>query len=122
MGLRPDDYLERPVDKTLSGGERKRIELAAVLALGPRLAILDEPTAGIDLASLETIVGVIRSLRSRDAAVLLITHREDLARQADWASQLCAGEIVCEGPAGTVAEHYRRRGCHRCDGRRCRDA
>lgn len=44
VGLAPEDYLARPLDKTLSGGERKRIELAGVIALSPRLAILDEPT------------------------------------------------------------------------------
>lgn len=50
VGLDPLECAERAVDRTLSGGERKRVELAAVLAMQPRLAILDEPTAGIDLA------------------------------------------------------------------------
>ena len=49
VGLDPDQYLARAVDKTLSGGERKRIELAAVLAMQPKLALLDEPASGIDM-------------------------------------------------------------------------
>src|SRR5512143_3050169 len=48
VGLEPSLYLSRKVDKSLSGGERKRIELASVLALGSRIAILDEPDSGID--------------------------------------------------------------------------
>ena len=51
VGLNPLLYLDRQVDRTLSGGERKRIELASVLALRPRLAILDEPDSGIDMLS-----------------------------------------------------------------------
>lgn len=121
VGLAPEDYLDRPVDKTLSGGERKRIELAAVLAMKPRLAILDEPTAGIDLASLDTIAEVIESLTRHGSAVLLITHREDLALRADCATQLCDGQVICEGPASVVTQNYKRHHCHQCDGRTCRD-
>lgn len=119
VGLAPDDYLARPLDKTLSGGERKRIELAGVLALQPRLAILDEPTAGIDFLSQDEIAGVIAALKRR-GAVLLITHQEQLAAGADRASQLCAGRIVCQGDAATVIDNFKARRCRRCDGEACR--
>ena len=118
VGLAPDDYLFRPLDKTLSGGERKRIELAGVLALQPQLAILDEPTAGIDFLSQDEIAGVIRALKRR-GAVLLITHQEQLAAGADRASQLCGGRIVCRGDAATVIENFKARRCRRCDGETC---
>ncbi|GAI53597.1 unnamed protein product, partial [marine sediment metagenome] len=49
VGMEPGQYLDRDIDATLSGGERKRIELASVLAMHPKLAILDEPDSGIDL-------------------------------------------------------------------------
>lgn len=120
VGLAPEDYLTRPLDKTLSGGERKRIELAGVLALKPRLAILDEPTAGIDFLSQAEIEAVIRALR-RQGAVLLITHQERLAAGADRASQLCGGRIVRTGEPATVIENFKARRCRRCDGETCHD-
>lgn len=121
VGLSPADYLTRQVDKTLSGGERKRIELASVLALAPRLVILDEPTAGIDLLSIQEIIKVIGSFKRGGSAVLLITHREEVTRIADRASQLCGGRIVCSGDPGSVAAAYMGRACRRCDGRECHD-
>lgn len=121
VGLAPEAYLRRLLDRSLSGGERRRIELAAVLSLMPRLAILDEPTAGIDLASLPMIEAAIPALRSAGAAVLLITHEESLARYADVASQICSGRIVRTGDPGEVIERYKRRICNRCDGASCHD-
>lgn len=119
VGLAPSEYLHRPVDKTLSGGERKRIELASVLALRPRLAILDEPSAGIDLLSMDDIVRLIGAVRAAGMTVLLITHQEELALHADRASQLCGGRIVASGTPEEVTENYRARRCLRCDGEAC---
>ena len=64
VGLDPDRYLDRRVDKSLSGGERHRIELASVLSMKPKLAILDEPAAGIDMLSITHIIGIIRALKA----------------------------------------------------------
>lgn len=116
VGLSPARYLAREVDKRLSGGERKRIELAAMLAMQPRLAILDEPAAGIDLISMADIMDAIRHLKQGEASVLLITHQEEIAIAADRASQLCAGQIVMSGKPEEVVENYRQRTCIRCDG------
>jgi len=121
VGLEPDRYLKRPLDKTLSGGERKRVELASLLALKPRLAILDEPASGIDLLSLGEIAAVIRSLRTEDSAVLLITHREEIARIADKASYLCGGRVVMTDAPSVVAKRFQRRPCgDECNGETCR--
>jgi len=113
-GLHPALYLHRMVDKSLSGGERKRIELASILALNPKLAVLDEPDSGIDMLSTQDIINVINSFKKNGSAVLLITHREEIALIADKASQLCGGKIVCSGSPGKVADYYKSRQCLVC--------
>jgi len=119
VGLSPQTYGKRFVDKSLSGGERKRIELAAVLAMKPRFAILDEPTAGIDMLSVQDMMNVIRSFKEEGASVLLITHQETIALMADQASQLCGGRIIASGNPKDVADQYKQGRCVRCDGERC---
>jgi Fe-S cluster assembly ATP-binding protein len=119
VGLAPDRYLNRLVDKSLSGGERHRIELASVLAMKPKLAILDEPAAGIDMLSINHIITVIRTLKSSGGSVLLITHQEEVVLIADRASQLCGGRIIHSGAPQAVVDHFRGRSCVRCDGEVC---
>ena len=114
VGLSPDLYLGRMVDKCLSGGERKRIELASVLALAPKLAILDEPDSGIDMLSIHDVINVISAFKNSGAAVLLVTHREEIALIADRASQLCHGRIICTGTPEKVSEHYKLQKCMTC--------
>jgi len=121
VGLRPEQHLQRNIDKTLSGGQRKRIELASVLALKPKLAILDEPDSGIDLLSIGEISDVIQSCKVNGASVLLITHREEMLRIADRASQLCGGKIVLTASPAEVAQFYKSRRCTVCDGKECHD-
>jgi len=123
VGLQPDLYLDRAVDKTLSGGERKRIELASVMALEPKLALLDEPASGIDMLSIQEIGDVIQALKASGAAVLLITHRQEIAQVADRASYLCGGKIVATGEPVATAEQFRMRRCKEqgCNGEVCRD-
>ncbi len=120
VGLAPAEYLKRPLDKTLSGGERKRIELAAIITMQPKLAILDEPAAGIDMLSLDELVAAIQAMQNAGSTILLITHVEQVAAHADRASQLCGGRIVCQGETKAVIENYKARRCHLCDGETCR--
>jgi len=119
VGLHPELYLHRMVDKSLSGGERKRIELASILALNPKLSILDEPDSGIDMLSTQDIINVINLFKKNVSSVLLITHREEIAMIADRASQMCRGKIVCSGKPEKVAEYYKSRKCLICDGEVC---
>jgi Fe-S cluster assembly ATP-binding protein len=119
VGLNPFLYLNRMVDRSLSGGERKRIELASILALAPRLAILDEPDSGIDMLSIQDVINVINAFRKNGAAVLLVTHREEVSVIADRASQICRGRIICSGHPQKVAEHYKSRNCLICRGGEC---
>jgi Fe-S cluster assembly ATP-binding protein len=102
-------YGYRSADRTLSGGERKRVELASVFAMRPRLAILDEPDSGIDVFSLYDVERLIRNLASSGSAVLLITHREELASIADVASLMCLGAVVFSGDPETARQYYRSR-------------
>lgn len=90
-------YGYRSADKTLSGGERKRVELAAVYAMRPKLAILDEPDSGIDILSLGEIANLIRRMAIEGVAVFLITHRDELVETADRVSLICAGTILFTG-------------------------
>ena len=119
VGLHPELYLHRMVDKSLSGGERKRIELASILALHPKLAILDEPDSGIDMLSTQDIVNVINAFKEHGSAVLLITHREEIVIIADKASQICNGKVICSGSPAKVAEYFKSRKCLVCDGEVC---
>jgi len=121
VGLEPSRYLGRMVDRSLSGGERKRIELASVLALQPKLAILDEPDSGIDMLSTDDIIRVLERLRSVGSAVLLITHRDEIAGAADRASQICGGRIVSTGSPSRIAAAFKTRKCISCDGEACTD-
>jgi len=99
-------YGYRPVDQTLSGGERKRVELAAVFAMRPRLAILDEPDSGIDALSITDVGLLIRQMARSGGAVLLITHRPELVEMADAASLMCLGTIVFNGDPKQASQYY----------------
>jgi len=68
VGLEPAQYLDRDIDDTLSGGERKRIELASILAMHPKLAILDEPDSGIDIVSLPLVLNGIVEMNKRGSS------------------------------------------------------
>ena len=110
--LEPGEYLKRKVDKNLSGGERKRIELAAVFVMKPRLAILDEPDSGIDIISLESIISFIREIKQRGSTVLLITHRVDVAEMAEYAALIEKSSLVKKGEAKEVITFFKNRSFH----------
>ena len=107
--LEPTEYMDRVVDKTLSGGERKRIELAAVFAMRPKLAILDEPDSGIDILALDNIVNLIKRLKKQGTSVILITHREEVSEIADITSLMCSGCIVKEGKPKDVGKYFKQK-------------
>jgi Fe-S cluster assembly ATP-binding protein len=111
VALSPAAYLPRPVNHALSGGERKRIELAAVFAMHPKLAILDEPDSGVDTLTLGDIAALIRRMAGQGTAVLLITHRDEMVAVADTASLMCQGSIVFNGGPEELRRYY---------GKRCR--
>ena len=114
VGLNPDLYLDRTVDENLSGGERKRIELASVFSIKPKLVVLDEPDSGIDMASISAIKKMIKSFKKMGASILLITHSERMAKIGDSVALLCNGKIVKEGDVKEVTEFFRKH-CKECD-------
>lgn len=81
VGLCAKDYIDRPVDNTLSGGELKRIELATALAKGGEVFLLDEPEAGIDLWSFDELVSLFDRLREK--TVIIVSHQSKILQAAD---------------------------------------
>ncbi len=98
VGL-PDTILGRQLMVGMSGGERKRLELARVLAQRPRVAMLDEPDSGVDVESLPLIARAIERLREEGSIVLLISHQPSLFRYLapDSVYVMYDGRIVAEG-------------------------
>jgi len=109
VALPPRTYAVRTVNDTLSGGERKRVELAAVYAMRPKLAILDEPDSGIDALSLTDVSTLIRRMAEMGTAVLLITHRDEMANGADVASIMCLGNVIFSGDPAQAQRYYQGR-------------
>jgi Fe-S cluster assembly ATP-binding protein len=116
VDLKPEKYLDREVGETLSGGERKRIELASIITMKPKLAILDEPDSGIDVVSLKEIVNLIQTFKENGSSVLVITHRKEIAAASDKASLMCEGVILRSGDPLEISEFFKNR-CIPCDSR-----
>ncbi|MCI1664909.1 MAG: ATP-binding cassette domain-containing protein [Atopobiaceae bacterium] len=104
VGLCSADYLMRDVDKSLSGGELKRIEIATVLARNPKLAIFDEPEAGIDLWSFERLCETFEELHHKepDHTIVIISHQERIMALADDIVVIEDGRVVRQGPRDEV--------------------
>ncbi len=114
VGLDPDKYMQRAVDKTLSGGERKRIELASILAMRPRIVLMDEPDSGIDVEALERIFETLREMKSGGVTVILITHSMAVLRQAEHAFLMCNGRLLDKGSVEKISGYFENR-CIPCD-------
>ena len=111
--MEPERYLDRDIDNTLSGGERKRIELASIIAMQPKLAILDEPDSGIDIVSLPILLNGIQELNRQGSSVLMITHSEEMVEMANRVSVLCAGSILRTGPPAEMSAWFKEN-CQSC--------
>jgi Fe-S cluster assembly ATP-binding protein len=121
VDLDPARYRGRAVDSTLSGGERKRIELASILAMRPKVVLMDEPDSGIDVEALNRIFEAIRSLKERGATVLLITHSLSVLRQADHAFLMCCGRVLRKGAVSEIEQYFGEK-CIPCDHKNRPDA
>ncbi len=99
VGLCSANYLTREVDKNLSGGEVKRIEIATILARDPKLAIYDEPEAGIDLWSFDRLTETFRDIHEarEGRSIVIISHQERIIQLADKIVVLRNGSLAETG-------------------------
>ena len=98
VGLCARDYINREVNASLSGGEMKRIEIATVLARGTTLSVFDEPEAGIDLWSFQSLIQVFENMQKRaHASILIISHQERILNIADTIILLADGQVRAQG-------------------------
>ncbi len=98
VGLCANDYLDREVDVSLSGGEVKRIEIATILARNSQLMIFDEPEAGIDLWSFARLTETFEQIhRQQDATMIIISHQERIIQLADEIVVVAGGQIANRG-------------------------
>lgn len=98
VGLCANDYLDREVDVSLSGGEVKRIEIASILARNADLMIFDEPEAGIDLWSFARLTETFEQIHREGAATMvIISHQERIIKLADEIVVIAGGQIAHRG-------------------------
>ncbi len=98
VGLCARDYINREVNASLSGGEMKRIEIATVLARGTTLSVFDEPEAGIDLWSFQSLIQVFENMQKRvHASILIISHQERILEIADSIILIADGQVRGQG-------------------------
>ena len=84
---------------SLSGGQRKLLEMARSLMADPELVMLDEPMAGVNPALKQSLLGHVKSLRDEGRTVLFVEHDMDMVRDiSDWVIVMAQGQIVAEGP------------------------
>ena len=105
VGLRDDQLEKSPFE--LSGGQKRRVAIAGVIAMEPRVLILDEPTAGLDPVGVESILGNIRDYhQSNNATIIIVSHSmEEVARTVDRLVVVNDGRIPFQGPPREVFRH-----------------
>jgi neutral amino acid transport system ATP-binding protein len=88
---------------SLSGGQRKLLEMARALMVEPEMVMLDEPMAGVNPALTQSLLGHVKDLRTQGMTVLFVEHDMDMVRDiADWVIVMAQGVIVAEGPPAAV--------------------
>ena len=104
VGICAKEYLDREVDATLSGGERKRVEIATVMAKDHKVSIFDEPEAGIDLWSFSMLVKQFEQIhREKKESLVLISHQERIIRMADRIMVVRDGRVESCGSKEEIA-------------------
>jgi ABC-type branched-subunit amino acid transport system ATPase component len=103
LGEKRDDFAG-----SLSGGQRKLLEMARSLMVEPTLVMLDEPMAGVNPALKQSLLGHVKSLRDDGMTVLFVEHDMDMVRDiSDWVVVMAQGRIISEGPPDSVMADQR---------------
>ena len=99
VGLCAKEYVDREVNHSLSGGELKRIEIAMLAAKKSKLTVFDEPEAGIDLWSFNSLISVFEKMHSEisDSSIVIISHQEKILNIADEIILLVDGKVQAVG-------------------------
>lgn len=106
VGLSEKSYDASPFE--LSGGQKRRVAIAGVLAMKPEILILDEPTAGLDPRGRDEILDQIAKLHKEGLTVILVSHSmEDVAKYADRIIAMNSGKIAFDGTPKEVFRHYK---------------
>mgnify|MGYP000089061050 CR=1 FL=1 len=98
VGLNAEDYINRELNSSLSGGELKRIEIAMIRARGTKLSLFDEPEAGIDLWSFQNLIKVFEEMHETNhGSIIIISHQERILDIADNIIVIADGKIRMQG-------------------------
>lgn len=101
VGISEDLFDKNPFE--LSGGQMRRVAIAGILAMEPKVLVLDEPTAGLDPKGRKELMTLFKNLHQQGMTIVLVTHlMDDVADYADYVYVLEAGRIVCSGEPKTV--------------------
>jgi lipopolysaccharide export system ATP-binding protein len=99
-------HLRRSRALSLSGGERRRLEIARALVSEPQIILLDEPFTGIDPVTIDSIQAIIRDLRDRGIAILITDHQvRETLEITDRSYVIRAGQVLCHGRPREVLNH-----------------
>lgn len=116
VGLCAKDYVSRELNASLSGGELKRIEIAMVLARKTRVTVMDEPEAGIDLWSFQSLIKVFESLRAETrGTMIVISHQERILNIAERVIVLDGGQVTADGNKNVVLPKFLSGACAKMD-------
>jgi len=97
------DHMRDEYAGTLSGGQRKLLEMARALMAEPDLIMLDEPMAGVNPALTQTLLEHVKNLREEGISVVFVEHDMDVVRDiSDWVIVMAEGAVIAEGPHATI--------------------
>ncbi len=100
------DHMRDEFAGTLSGGQRKLLEMARSLMVEPQMVMLDEPMAGVNPALTQSLLGHVTGLRDQGMTVLFVEHDMDMVQEiSDWVIVMAEGRVIAEGPPASIGQN-----------------